>query len=79
MSLLARRRLRAGRPVDEAGAGPFTGVRPVFGECNHWYVNRVARESRRTFRERQQQAMRDEARDHRHPWMACAYSAARLR
>jgi hypothetical protein len=44
---LARRLARA-----KAGAGRFTGVRPVFGEFNSWYVSRVARQSCRAYRER---------------------------
>jgi hypothetical protein len=44
---LAHRLARA-----KAGAGLFTGVRPVFGEFNSWYVSRVARDSCRAYRER---------------------------
>jgi len=36
----------------KAGAGPFTGIRPLFGDFNAWYVSHVAQESYWTFRER---------------------------
>lgn len=34
------------------GAGPFTGTRLLYGDFNAWYLNRVSRTSRTTFRER---------------------------
>ncbi|MDA0179567.1 hypothetical protein OJ997_04610 [Solirubrobacter phytolaccae] len=34
------------------GAGPFTGMRPLYGDFNAWYLSRVSRTSRSTFRER---------------------------
>lgn len=33
-------------------AGLFTGVRPLYGDFNAWYLNRVSRTSRTAFRER---------------------------